>query len=150
MAPIPLARSAQKRVAIVFLPASVKPEYEISAGMISYTFLNARGYFEDSMRPALQDKVAQLEFFGGEAPGGFDVYVYPKLEMDIRSSLGSVCSVTVTFAIQTSAGRLLAKVSSTQTRSYALVARAGSECNVALAAAVVGAAVDAFGHLDES
>lgn len=150
LSPVPLTRSAQKRVAVVLRPSALKPRYDMTVGMLSYTFTNSRALFEDGLRPALRDKVAQLEFFGGEAEGGFDVYVYPKLEMDISTSLGSTCTVTVTFAVQGADGRLLAQPSHTATRSYALVAAAGDECNSALSEAVAAVVPVALAEIDNT
>lgn len=104
---LPVGRSTQKRVAVIMPATAVQPQYELKAYYHAYRFTNARGFFEESIRAALQGKVRQVAFFEGEPQGSFEGYLRPSLQVEVQ--FGPTCSTTIALTLHDASGRLVAE-----------------------------------------
>ncbi len=92
--PANLKASKNKKVAVVFLESNVRQQYKSSAQGHTFIFEDAKAFLQQAYSTALQGFVASTEFFTNEAGPGFDVYLYPKLNIEVKSKLiGAYCQV---------------------------------------------------------
>ena len=92
--PANLKASKTKKVAVVFLESNVRQQYKSSAQGHTFIFEDAKAFLQQAYSTALHGFVASTEFFTKEPGPGFDVYLYPKLNIEVKARLiGAYCRV---------------------------------------------------------
>jgi hypothetical protein len=144
----PLQRSRSKRVAVVLVSPAVQDVYETSTDGHSFTFENGYSFVERLFGAALGRSVGAVQTFRGQAPTGFDAYIFPELSLEASGMLNHTCSARFTVSIKDPNGRIVARNQKTSEDTFAAMDDAGRACTTAITAAFNGATYPALAALD--
>lgn len=102
--PVEMEGRPDLRVAVVFREADFPSRYESRAGRARFSFQRMRRYYAELMRAMFPDRFGALDFAVDRRPSGYDVYVHPKLRLQVRGDEEKTCSASVTITVVDTAG----------------------------------------------
>jgi hypothetical protein len=109
-ASLPLAGAQGRRIAVVL--AGVPVQLDVDKGAHSYHVLNFRDVYQRTAFTALTESVDTVRFFA-DAPGpGYDLVLYPRIQVEAGGSGLGYCAVTHDVVVKDARGAQLAAGSS--------------------------------------
>lgn len=148
----PVARSAARRVAVVFVPPQLERVYESHVNADTYFFSDIEPFYAAAFQSALAGRVGALTFASGQPPPGFDVYLYPQLVLRVRVETGffnqAFCTAEYGLTAADASGRVIAQQRVSEEQSFVLLPRANDACQLAMSRAFIAASWPVLGAVD--
>jgi len=131
--PANLKASKDKKVAVVSLESDFREEYRSSAQGHKFIFRNAKAFYEQAYFAALRDSVAAVEFFTKDPGPGFDIYLYPRLKLEVRpKGVGCSCWAQYEVVAKEKNGKEIARCSDAQEFYFGFIRSFDHGCDVCL------------------
>lgn len=131
--PAQLKKSKTKKVAVVFEEPKFLQQYESSADGHTWQFVQTDIFYRQAYSSALRDSVESVEYFYEKPATGYDVYLYPKLQLDITSSfMTKTCKANYGLVAKDKKGRTIAEKEKSGEHNFSLVANAENACKIAM------------------
>jgi hypothetical protein len=127
--PANLKASKNKKVAVVFLESNVRQQYKSSAQGHTFIFEDAKAFLQQAYSTALHGSVASTGFFTNEPGTGYDVYLYPKLNIEVKSRLmGAYCRVDFEMGAKDRNGKEIGRKSKTKEAGIIILVKGDETC----------------------
>jgi hypothetical protein len=127
--PAGLKASKNKKVAVVFLEPNIQDTYRSSAQGHTFVFEGAKLFLQQAYATALQGSVASTEFFDKEPGRDFDVYLYPKLNIEVKAKLiGAYCQVNFEMTAKNRYGKEIGRKSKTNSSDIIILVEGNETC----------------------
>ena len=131
--PARLRNSRAKKAAVVFLEPDLKSRYESATEGHAFVFEDARGFYRQAYASALKDSVASVEFLTEEPASGYDYYLYPRLDLAVKTTLVTKsCQADYALTVKDGAKRVKAARSKRGKRDFQVIANADEACRIAM------------------
>jgi hypothetical protein len=147
--PANLKYSKNKKVAVVFLEPDIKRQYISSAQAHTFIFDDVKAFYEQTFSTSLRGYVSSVKFFTAEPGRGYHLYLYPKLKLNITSSLlGFICKAEYELVAKNRRGREISRSSNSYEYKFGIVANAPNAAKICLVKTFAAASYNVFGKMD--